>query len=157
MYSICQGTHPIIAPSTVPLKSTSQLPVEHLRLVKMSEPSWKKATDIQKDSYKTALEQHLRNLEFRCRARHCKNVNCQSENHQNQIDSFLKGILESINSSTVNCLPSAGCSDNPKKTKTRFSSWQEDVQPFKDTSMFWHSIWLSAGRPLNTELHIIMS
>ena len=22
--------------------------------------------------------------------------------------------------------------------------------------MFWHSIWRSAGRPLNTELHIIM-
>ena len=32
----------------------------------------------------------------------------------------------------------------------------EDAQPFKDTAMFWHSIWLSAGRPLNTELHIIM-
>ena len=30
------------------------------------------------------------------------------------------------------------------------------MQPFKDTAMFWHSIWLSAGRPLNTELHIIM-
>ena len=123
---------------------------------KNSKPSWKKATDTQKDSYKTALEQHLRKLEFHSGAKHCKNVHCQSENHQNQIDEFLKGILKSINSAAVNCLPCAGCSDNSKKTKTRFSSWQEDVQPFKDTAMFWHSIWLSAGRPLNTELHNIM-
>ena len=119
-----------------------------------SKLSWKKATDIQKDNYQTTLEQHLKNLECPSGAKHCKNVHCQSENHQTQIDEFLKDLLESINSAAVNCLPSA--SNITKNTKTRFSSWKEYVQPFKDTAMFWHSIWLSAGRPLNTELHIIM-
>ena len=119
-----------------------------------SKPSWKKATDIQKDNYQTTLEQHLKNLECPSGAKHCKNVHCQSENHQTQIDEFLKDLLESINSAAVKCLPSA--STITKNTKTRFSSWKENVQPFKDTAMFWHSIWLSAGRPLNTELHIIM-
>ena len=119
-----------------------------------SKPSWKKATDIQKDNYQTTLGQHLKNLECPSGAQHCKNVHCQSENHQTQIDEFLKDLLESINSAAVNCLPSA--SNITKNTKTRFSSWKEDVQPFIDTAMFWHSIWLSAGRPLNTELHIIM-
>ena len=28
--------------------------------------------------------------------------------------------------------------------------------PSKDNAIFWHSIWLSAGRPINTVLHEIM-
>ena len=71
-------------------------------IIKKRKLSWKGATDIQKDSYKTTSEQHLRNLSFYSEARHCKNVHCQSENHLNQIDEYLKGILESINSTTVN-------------------------------------------------------
>ena len=34
--------------------------------------------------------------------------------------------------------------------------WKDSVQPFKDDSYFWHQIWQSAGRPINTELHSIM-
>ena len=28
--------------------------------------------------------------------------------------------------------------------------------PFKDDALFWHSVWISVGRSLNTEQHRIM-
>ena len=40
--------------------------------------------------------------------------------------------------------------------KQRIPDWKEDVAPFKDNAHFWHSVWVSAGKPLNTTLHTIM-
>ena len=34
--------------------------------------------------------------------------------------------------------------------------WKEQVAPFKDTANFWHSLWLSAGRPAHGEVYNIM-
>ena len=102
------------------------------------------------------MEKRLKYLSPHSEAKYCNNVHCDSECHQNQIDEFLEDIIRSINSVATKCVPSTGCCQNTEKTKTRFAAWQEGIQPFKDAAMFWHSIWLSAGRPLNTELHKIM-
>ena len=40
--------------------------------------------------------------------------------------------------------------------KNPIACWQQEVQPFKDDALFWHSVWISAERPINTELHRIM-
>ena len=53
-------------------------------------------------------------------------------------------VLDSIKLSATSCLPS------PSNRKSIFR-WNEDVQPFKENAMFWHSIWLSASRPVNNE------
>jgi len=42
------------------------------------------------------------------------------------------------------------------KTKLSVAMWANEVQPFKDESMFWHAIWLSAGKPINTQLQTNM-
>ena len=34
--------------------------------------------------------------------------------------------------------------------------WSDFVKPYKDSSMFWHAVWVSAGRPIDTELHKLM-
>ena len=34
--------------------------------------------------------------------------------------------------------------------------WKEDIAPYKDNALFWNSVWNSAGKPHNTELHNIM-
>ena len=51
-------------------------------------------------------------------------------------------------------MPVARKSGN-KKQKV-IPGWREEVKPFRDQAYSWHQIWLSAGRPLNTELHRIM-
>ena len=72
-----------------------------------------------------------------------------------ECDKFLVEVLDSIKLSAALCLPSPSISKIQTKKSSIFH-WNEDVQPFKDNAMFWHSIWLSAGRPINTVLHQIM-
>ena len=40
--------------------------------------------------------------------------------------------------------------------KMPIAFWRDEVQPYKDKSVFSHSVWISAGKPINTELHRIM-
>ena len=40
--------------------------------------------------------------------------------------------------------------------KRQVPGWNEEVQPFRDTALFWHSIWVSCGKPLNPEVHNVM-
>ena len=37
-----------------------------------------------------------------------------------------------------------------------FQGWNEDIKPYGKDALFWQSFWLSAGRPLNTQLHRVM-
>ena len=39
---------------------------------------------------------------------------------------------------------------------TPIASCANEVEPFKKDAYFWHAVWMSAGRPLNTTLHRIM-
>ena len=34
--------------------------------------------------------------------------------------------------------------------------WNEEVKVYQNTAQFWHAIWVSAGRPVNCQLHFIM-
>ena len=60
-------------------------------------------------------------------------------------------ILECLNECVQKCLPEV---DNSKK-KT-FPGWNDEVKPFRENALFWHSIWLSCGKPLNNTVHNIM-
>ena len=35
--------------------------------------------------------------------------------------------------------------------------WNEDVEPFRQDALFWHSVWVSARRPNTGDLHIMMA
>ena len=53
------------------------------------------------------------------------------------------------------CLPSSGGSSKKTKRDT-IPKWKKDIQPYKDTAVFWNAVCQSAGKPLNNELHRIM-
>ena len=103
---------------------------------------------------RTTSDHCLRQLVVPHCIEHGHDVHCHGENHINNSDDFLMEMLWTIQSTAVTCLSSSGTKDN--RNKQQIACWCEEVQPFKDTAMFWHSIWMSAGRPINTELHRIM-
>ena len=115
-------------------------------------PSWRRATDEEKVNYKNILEIRLENMGNSC-AEMCKDVHCKRHCHTRDIDKFLEDILESIESSAASCLPKP---KKKKQSKPVIRGWKDEVEPFRDKAMFWHAVWQSAGRPLNTELHKIM-
>lgn len=116
-------------------------------------PSWKKASNEQKEQFVIALDNGLRNIIKPTCIESCQDSRCNKENHTDDCDDFLVSILDTIKITADTSLP---CSRPMNKKHSRIANWDNEVKPFKENAMFWHSVWLSADRPINTELHRIM-
>ena len=115
-------------------------------------PVWKKAEQADIDSYKFDLE-HILSEVIIPDCVTCANVCCVCTDHIDQIDNYALQIMESISSAVDNNIPFSN--PNPKKALP-MPGWSDYVKPFKDDAFFWHSIWKSAGRPQNCQLHTVM-
>jgi endonuclease/exonuclease/phosphatase family metal-dependent hydrolase len=118
-------------------------------------PSWKKASNEQKINYITTLEDNLQKLKYDECIIKCHDVHCQKECHRQASDDLVVNILETIARTGSTCLQN-NVKHFKKQKKASIASWAEEVQPFKEEAFFWHSIWKSCGRPINTEVHKIM-
>ena len=119
----------------------------------MEKPSWKKATEAEKLEYTELLEEQLSLIRIPD-SLHCTEVQCKDVNHCNEADDFITKVLETVEQVSVSTLPSSSPPRHPSKAPV--PGWKNLVEPFRDKAYFWHQIWISAGRPLNTELHKIM-
>ena len=68
-------------------------------------PSWKNASQEQKESYKAVLEQKLESISLSNDAKDCQDVKCKNENHCMEVDHFMVDILDSIESASFQTLP----------------------------------------------------
>ena len=55
------------------------------------------------------------------------------------------------------CHPSGGGPNKSGITPGCVPGWLEEVQPFREDANFWHSTWLSAGKPNRGDLHVAMA
>ena len=117
-------------------------------------PSWKKATQQQKDTFKSNLEEKLLSISLPSEAKDCTDVKCKDVKHCEAVDTFMANILHSVQNAAFEDLPVVN--NNELKRKNVVPGWSAEVKPFRDTAYFWSQIWKSAGRPLNNELHRIM-
>ena len=117
-------------------------------------PSWKRATKEQKHNFNKELEKQLGKLSISNCTKDCNDVHCQDKSHFTGSDEFMINILETIDICAKKSLPTP--EGNARVKKNPIPCWQQEIKPFKEDALFWHSIWKSAGRPLNTELHKIM-
>ena len=118
-------------------------------------PSWRRSTDSEKLSYKEELHYLLSDISIPEDLHECRNVHCHNPNHISKIDDLVTSVLHSVDRAAWNNL-SRPVTGSGTKQKKAIPGWSHLVQPFKEKSLFWHNVWLSAGRPLNTELHNVM-
>ena len=83
----------------------------------------------------------------------CHDVLCRNPVHRDAIEWFSIEVLKAIQDAAEETLPVSSINGNKIKNTPGFN---DNVKKFKDEAFFWHSIWKSAGRPINTELHNIM-
>ena len=68
---------------------------------------------------------------------------------------FTLELLETVQSVAEDALqfPAEGGSVQEKSSSP---GWRAEVRPYQDKDYFWHQIWKSCGRPINTLTHNIM-
>ena len=117
-------------------------------------PAWYKANADDKKYYHDKLLQRLSALHTP-KSIACRNINCMDEEHSKSRDKFVLDILSTIIEVSHECIPL----NNTKKlgsTHQHIPEWNSVIRPLKEDSLFWHSVWLSAGRPSTGGLHMVM-
>ena len=124
--------------------------------VPIGKPSWKRATKEQKESFPAILNEKLSSLSTPEEILGCADVKCRDTEHCDKADEFISQLLECVEVAAAEVLPTP---NQPRKVPSNdkiVPGWKTFVKPFRDKAYFWHQVWNSAGRPLNTELHRIM-
>lgn len=119
-----------------------------------NKPAWGRASQDDLSMYISHLESLLDNINIPNSVLHCTDLHCDNPQHKSDIDLFSLQIMDSISTAVETNIPSNSNSGNYMHTPV--PGWTEFVKPFRDDSLFWHSVWVSAGRPLNTVLHQVM-
>ena len=83
-------------------------------------------------------------------------MHCDDSTHKEVCDDALSNLLKCMENAANECIPCSSSRSQQKKKKTVSAIWNDEIQPFKDKAMFWHAVWMSARKPINTELHRIM-
>ena len=119
-------------------------------------PNWKAASDDQKLDYNDSLFRKLTNMYVPDCVINCKDVHCQNENHKAEIDIYVNSLMSNISESGHETIPVKQHKPVNNSNSKSMPGWKVYVEPYQKKAQFWYAIWLSAGKPINTELHRIM-
>ena len=120
-------------------------------------PAWARATEEDHSDYTRLLALKLEEISSQGQPG-CTDVKCQSEIHIKDTDSLLLDIMTSVIECSYQCIPLAPRSKAGGKSECSraFPDWKKNIHPLRDAALFWHSIWISAGRP-GGDLHRLMA
>ena len=116
-------------------------------------PSWERATEDERRDFFKELDRKLKSCDVQNELLSCRNIYCQNVNHKTACDDYMLDILHKMEQTASDTLPTPIASNTHRKCIPR---WNEDIEPYRKDALFWHSVWLSAGKPLNTQLHRVM-
>ena len=110
--------------------------------------AWHSASDIQINQYQSNLDKELEHVSAPKSVLECKDKNCTNTAHNQLIDTFGDELIQSCMSASQTAIPKV-------KQKKGIPKWNELGKPAHETAMFWHSIWLSCGKPTTGDVYKI--
>ena len=102
---------------------------------------WDKASIEDIANYNNALNRFLGNIDLDCELFTCTNCNCSLDTHKRSIDQLCNFIIHSCISASEKCKPMGATGARP------VPGWKDQVNPEREQSLFWHWMWLEAGKP----------
>lgn len=107
---------------------------------------WEKATSYHLNNYRSLLDQYLSDMNI-CEADFffCNNFVC--DKHDLNIMQFLDDLVNVMNECAWLSIPRKRING-----PTSIPGWNDEVQVYKEKSLFWHQIWKSAGSPTTGQL-----
>ena len=125
-------------------------------------PAWYKAEQEDKDRYTLELDSRLSDL-VPPPSLLCSDPLCQDQCHTKDRDSFVLDIMSTVIEVSHSTIPMGGggkTGSDPDKScpiQKTVPGWRDEVMPYKEDAVFWHSVWESAGRPNKGALRDIMA
>ena len=108
---------------------------------------WRKASEEHLSRYRQLLGEWLNDIRLNDDCATCVDFKCRE--HDNSIENFYNAIVNCCLVVSNTCIPLS----SPRRT---IAGWSEIVKPFKQRSIFWHSIWKSSGGVRHGLLHSLM-
>ena len=122
-------------------------------------PAWYKASMADIQNYKVDLQDRLHSIASPGSLL-CRNPQCSDSAHSDERDSFVLDILCSIiEASHTRIRMAAGRRASPQTNQTKQSvggsipGWNDEVEPFRQEALFWHSIWKSCAKPNTGDIY----
>ena len=123
--------------------------------VSIRRPNWKKATSADRDGYSNNLNNKLSELATPDTL-HCHDVTCGDPGHSHDRDGHVLNVMTRVIEASYEDIPVSENKPVGARAKKQLLGWKENVAPARHDSMFWHSIWLSCGRPNRGGLFDVM-
>ena len=111
-------------------------------------PQWYKASKDNLKNYSEDLKHLLQNTPIDSDALGCRDLHCQCSDHKDSLDNMCENVLGCVSDAVRHHIPVG----NNSEAKV-IPGWNDHIQPYKEASQFWKAVWVSAGRPLDCELH----
>ena len=125
-------------------------------VVRPRRPTWYKASEQQQVDYRIDLDKRLKRVALPD-SLDCRDTHCREETHSKQRDDFVLDVMGAAIESSHKCIPIVGGRQKSvRQDSGMIPGWWEEVAPFRDASILWHSLWLSTGRPNTGQLYLTM-
>ena len=124
-------------------------------------PAWYKADQTHVDTYTCVLSEKLAELDMPGEL-DCQDPHCTVAEHRQARDSFLLDVLISMIEASHTAIPMGGGKKkrtDPSKScvvEKSIPGWREEIEPLRQDSLSWHSLWQSSGRPNSGNLYQVM-
>lgn len=108
--------------------------------------SWVKASDNDLNNYRSDLSQYLKCIRLLSTPLLCMNMHCKDASHHTAIGQFAEDITNACLTAAESNIPHTS---NRHTESRRVPGWNEQVDPLRQKSLFWHRLWVDCGRPRN--------
>ena len=104
---------------------------------------WAKSSEQAKEKYQCTLVEKLASIPAPNCA-DCQDTHCTA--HTEDLEEYTMHILEAVEDAAKDSLATKGGGSDQGSSKS-IAGWSEFVHPYAEESKFWHSVWVSAGKP----------
>ena len=118
-------------------------------------PCWSKASTGEVDDFSANLQSKLLSLKVPDSV-WCADPHCSDNGHCQDRDTLVLDMLDCVVKASHSSLPTYGGRWVGGKNKGQgrpVPRWPEDVEPFRQESIFWGDVWKKEGRPSSGWLH----
>ena len=126
-------------------KTAVQPPPRHM-------PAWDRATDVELNNYKSALNTKLQAIKCPPSMLNCHNTFCTEQGHSDARDDMVLDLLLGMMETSYTSLPLTGRAGGREGSRETIPGWSREVEPYRLQSNAAYRVWLAAGKPRHGDI-----